>query len=150
MLRGGNVPDTAAIAGLAALVAGATLYRPHWTILPDYCDGLLEASLGEFAASQGVMAPVAFSLAALLPIAALVLSRNRGFATASMIEEGILLVLALGRFASGGPASIDGWLSAGSLNQAAQAANRVMPGWVLGTVGASIFIGGLWSLWRHK
>jgi hypothetical protein len=67
-----------------------------------------------------------------------------------MVEEGVLLVLALGLFAAVGPAIIDGWQSAGSLNQAAEAANRVMPVWVLGTAGASLFVGGLWSLWRHK
>lgn len=158
LLRGGNVPDAAAIAGVAAVVAGAKLYKPKWAILPSFCGGLLAASLGAFVANQGVAPTVAFGSAALLPVAALVLSRGRAFASESMIEEGVLLVLALGLFAAVGPAIIDGWQSAGSLNQAAEAANRVMPIWVLGMVGASLLIGGLWSLflsdlwsqWRHK
>jgi hypothetical protein len=150
LLRGGNVPDAAVLAGLTAVVAGAKLYWPAWTTLPAFCGGLLAASLGSFVAAQRVMTPVAFGLAALLPVLALVLSRSRQFASEWMLEEGVLLVLALGLGAAVGPAIIDGWQSAGALNQAAEAANRVMPVWVLGTVGASILLGGLWSLWRHK
>jgi hypothetical protein len=150
LLRGGNVPEAAALAGLTAVVAGAKLYKPHWTTLPAFCGGVLAASLGAFVASQGVMAPIAFGLAALLPVIALLLSRGRGFATESMIEEGVLLVLALGLGAAVGPALIDGWQSAGALNQAAQVANRVMPVWVIWAAGTSILIGGVWSLWRHK
>jgi hypothetical protein len=150
LLRGGNVPDSAAVAGFAAMVAGAKLYKPHWTTLPAFCGGVLAASLGAFVASQGVMAPAAFGLAALLPVIALLLSRGRAFAPESMVEEGVLLVLALGLGAAVGPAVIEGWQSAGSLNQAAQAANRAMPVWVIWAAGTSILIGGLWSLWRHK
>jgi hypothetical protein len=32
----------------------------------------------------------------------------------------------------------------------AGAANRAMPVWVIWAAGTSIFIGGLWSLWRHR
>jgi hypothetical protein len=150
LLRGGNVPDPAAIAGFAAIVAGARLYRPGWVMLPAFCGGVLAASLGAFVATQGVPAALAFGLAALIPVVALVLSRSRAFATESMVEEGVLLVLALGLGSAVGPAVIDGWQSAGSMNQTADAANRTMPLWVLWTAGTSILIGGAWSLWRHR
>lgn len=150
LLRGGNVPDPAAVAGFVALVASAKLYRPAWMTLPAFCGGVLAASLGSYIASHGVLAPAAFGGAALIPVFTLVLSRHKDFASEATLEEGVLLVLALGLGAAVGPAIIDGWQSAGSLNQAAEAASHAMPVWVVSAVGTSLFIGGLWSLWRHR
>ncbi|MEI9812293.1 MAG: hypothetical protein WDO18_06310 [Acidobacteriota bacterium] len=144
-------PTLRRVAGFTAIVAGCKLYRPHWTTLPAFCGGVLAAVLGGSLANQGVVTPVAFAAAWVIPILAVVLSdRVAGFAPVAILEEGVLLTLAVSLGAAVGPAILDGWQSAGSLNNVAEAANRAMPVWVLATAGASLLIGGAWSLWRHR
>ncbi|MEO8098265.1 MAG: hypothetical protein ABI811_11240 [Acidobacteriota bacterium] len=147
----GNIPDPASVAGFAALVAGLRLYRPSWIILPSCCGGLLAAVLATLLTAQGTSAPLALTLAALIPILSIALAtRNPSFAPESMLEEGMLLMLALGLGAAVGPAILDGWHSAGALNVAAERTDRSMPAWVLSTAGGSAVMGGAWSLWRHR
>lgn len=150
ILRDG-VPDPATVAGFAALVAGCKIYRPSWTTLPAFCGGLLAAVLAVLLRDQGLSAPLALVLAAAIPALSVGLaSRSSKFAPEDMLEEGVLLMLVLGLGAAVGPALLEGWRSAGAMNVAAEAANHVMPAWVLSVAAASILLGGVWSMWRHR
>lgn len=150
LLRNGAVPDAAPVAGLAALIAGVKLYRPHWTALPAVCGGLLAGALGGLLVSEGISPIAAWPVAAAIPAVTLLLSRDSRFAPDAVIEEGVLLLLLLALGAAAGPAILDGWQSAGSLNAMPEAANLALPAWVLIVVGTSIGIGGMWSAWRHR
>lgn len=145
--------DAATVAGFAAVVAGCGVFRPAWTTLPAFAAGVLAGTLGGLLASQGVPSPVALIAAALVPGATMALAGQGGFAPERVREEGMLLMLALGLGAAVGPAVLDGWRSAGSMNIAGNAAGeaaQAMPGWVVSVTGASVLLGGAWSLWRHQ
>jgi hypothetical protein len=150
LFRGGYPPDTATVAGLAAIVAGCGIYRPGWLTLPAFFGGFFAAVLAALLETQGVPEPIALLSSALIPCASVALaSRRSAFAPAGVLEEGRLLVLAFGLGSAVVPAILDGWRSAGALNGAI-AANQAMPAWVLSVTGVSILIGCAWSIWRHQ
>jgi hypothetical protein len=150
-LLGDRIVEPAAVAVLAAAVAGARVYRPEWIMLPAVCGGILAGVLTGLMRSQGVPAWVALIAAAAIPAVALILTaRNAKFAPAPIVEEGTLLVLALGLATAIGPAIQDGWRSAEALNARPETATGVFPAWVVAAGSASIAIGGLWSAWRHR
>ncbi len=144
VFRGGYPPDAATVAGIAAIIAGCGIYRPGWIALPAFFGGALAAILGALVASQGVTEPLALVVAASIPVAALAVS-----APAPVLEEGRLLILALGLGAAVVPAILDGWRSAGAMN-GTLASDQVMPVWVLSVAIVSVLIGGAWSVWRHQ
>jgi hypothetical protein len=151
LLRGGAVPDAASVAGLAAIVAGLRVYRPAWVTLASLCGGMLAGVLAALLESQGIAPLAALLCGAALPAASIALSaRKPGFAPGTILEEGTLVVLVLGLAAAVGPAILDGWQSARVLNSASGAANQALPGWVLSMAVVSLFLGGAWSLWRHR
>jgi hypothetical protein len=150
LFRGGYPPDAAAIAGLAAIVAGVGIYRPSWVSFPAFFGGFFTAILAALLETQGVGESVALGCSALIPCASVALASRRSvFAPAAVLEEGRLLVLAMGLGSAVVPAILDGWRSAGALNGTI-AANQIMPAWVLSVTGLSVLVGGVWSIWRHQ
>lgn len=152
LFRDGRIPDPGFIGALAATAAGLQLFRPAYTDPTAACAGILAATSGAVLESFGLTAPVAL-IAAMAP-ATLALAwshRNPNFAPKAMLEEALMLVMLLGLAAAVVPQVADGWRSASALSGVTtEAADRVMPVWVLLTSGTAALLGGVWSIWRHR
>jgi hypothetical protein len=148
----GRLPDVAWIAGVTALAAGLTLFRPALVDLGAVWGGALAGILVSLLRVEGIPAVPALILSAALPsVSAFLALRRSDFAPKAMREEALLLLLALGAGAAMAPQIVAGWQSAGSLNVGpGQNAANSMPAWVLLLGGMSVALGGLFSLWRHR
>jgi hypothetical protein len=148
----GRVPEPGFVGVIAAVAAGLQLFWPSNIDASAATAGILAAAWGAVLQSYGVVAPVALAAAVVPPMLALLWShRNPSFAPQPMREEALLMVMLLGLGTAVVPAVTDGWRSASALSSAAsEAANRVMPVWVLLLSGTAAVLGGVWSLWRHR
>jgi hypothetical protein len=151
-IRPNRLPDVAWIAGLTALGAGLQLFRPAWADLGSVWGGALAGLLVSLLQVEGIPAVPAFLLSAALPtVSGWLAMRRPDFAPLEMRQEALLFLLAIGVTVAVAPQVAAGWQSAGFLNVGmGHKAHDSIPLWVLSLSGASIVLGGLFSLWRHR
>ncbi len=73
------------------------------------------------------------------------------FAPTVLREEALLILLIAGVVVGMAPTVAQGWQSAVALNMTTDtgAPGPLVPVWTLSFVGASVALGGLWSMWRR-
>jgi hypothetical protein len=147
-----RLPDPVWVGGLAALAAGIRLLRPAWDLAAAACGGALAGVLAVQWQAQGLPAIASVIMAAAVPVTSAYLTwRSRAFAPARLVEEAVLLVLALGLLVATVPAISAGWQTARALNiESTAGAKQMIPAWVLFLSGAAAASGGIVSLWRHR
>jgi hypothetical protein len=151
LFRGGLLPEPGWVGGLVAMVAGLALYRPRWAFAGSLCGGFLAGLLGALMQFLGLGLAPSLALAAVVPAVSLWFARKPGFAPLAIREEALVLMLALGFGAAVVPAVVEGWRSAAALNTTVRnGAQLAIPVWALALSGASMLLGGAWSVWRHR
>lgn len=147
--RFGRPPDFVWVALFTALVAVAQLVRP--VAAAAGAGGVLGGIWASLLHTAGlpwmVVVPVA---AAPSMLSAFLAVRRPRFAPAVVREEALLVVLVVGLAVAMVPSVQEGWRSAVVLNIQDQNMNgHMIPGWAFGLTGASLALGGLYSLWRR-
>lgn len=151
LFRGGLLPEPGWLGGLVVIAAGLELYRPRWAFAGSLCGGFLAGLLGALMQFLGLGPAPSLALAAAVPAVCLWFARRPGFAPLPVREEALVLMLVLGCGAAVVPGVVDGWRSAAALNSAVRnGAQLAVPTWALALSGASILLGGAWSVWRHR
>ena len=147
--------STALVGGIAAVATGAMLIRPQYIRWAPVVAAVLAGMWIPVIASVRVPIVMAFIVAAAVPLTAAWLRRtDPAFAPASMCEEALLLVLAIGVVVAAAPTIADGWQAAANLKlqgpAAESASNMALPMWAVTTACAALLCGGLYSLWSRR
>jgi hypothetical protein len=91
------------------------------------------------------------SPAALLVVAAGFGMSRPKFAPAAIRDDGLILIAAMGLLLAVAPGLAEGWRSAVTLNVGERgASSQAVPVWVLVMGGASLGLGGAYSVWRRS
>lgn len=149
--RFGRPPDVVWVAALTALVAAAQLVRRMSPVAAAVAGGALGAIWASLLHAAGLPWAAAAPVAAAPPmLSAFLAARSPRFAPAIIREEALLVVLVAGLVVAMVPNIQEGWRSAVALNIQDQNANsQIIPNWAFGLTGASLALGGLYSLWRR-
>jgi hypothetical protein len=148
----GTRPD-AMVSGISgSAIAAVIVLKRRSQVLAAAGAGVIAALFGDLLAVQGVPSILAFAAAALLPAVSIVLVRMRdGFAPEAMVDEAMLVILAMGLGVAMLPAALDGWQAALNLNvSAANDTSRMVPAWTLALVAASLAGGMAHTLWSRR
>lgn len=143
-------PTTLGFCIVAAAIAG--LSRPRWWMLPPVAGGLSGAAWVSILEAQGLpWPPGALAAAVLLAVAAGLAARRRGFMSAEVRDEALVIVASFALLLSLGPDVVDGWRSSVALKaQPLTAAGPQVSPWLGVLVAASVVLGGAYSLWKRK
>lgn len=149
-----RLPDPVWTGVLVALAAVLQLVRPGQIALTAVCGGALAGVWSSLLRIQGLPLPPALMLAAALPaISVWLAARRPAFAPAAVREEALLAVFGLGLAVAMAPGVLAGWRSALALNVSIDEnshVNQIVPAWTLLLGGASVALGGLYSLWTRR
>lgn len=144
-------PDAVWVGALVALAAAAQLVRRDAPIVAALMAGALAALWGSTLRVDGISWPVAVAVAAAPSLLSAYLATCRPrFAPTAVRDEALLAVLVVGLGVATAPGIQQGWRSAVQLNIQSQSAHdEMVPVWTFGLTGASLALGGLYSLWRR-
>lgn len=150
-LGSGQPIDASWIGGLVAILVAWQLLRPGRPFLALAAAGALAALWASLLQVLGVPRLLAVPLAAIAPIVSASLARRRpAFAPLLLREEAMLTILILALVVGMAPTVSQGWRSALALNVTGKSGpSALVPIWMMSLVGASMALGGLWSLWRR-
>ena len=143
--------DASWIGGIVVLVAAWQLGRPGRALAMIGAAGALAGLWALLLQAIGLPGFLAVPGAAFAPIVSAYLSmRISRFAPDLLREEAMLAVLILALVVGMAPTVSQGWQSALALNMTEKGgASTPVPLWMLSLVGASMTLGGLYSLWRR-
>jgi hypothetical protein len=146
-----RVIDASWIGGLAAILAAWQLFRPGSPLVMLAAAGALAALWGALLQVWGVPRLLAVPIAAVVPVVSAVLAtRLPSFAPPLLREDAMLAILVLAVMVGVAPTITEGWRSAQVLNTTdPTGASSPLPIWMMSFAGASLALGGLWSLWRR-
>jgi len=141
----------AAAAGLVALIAAASLFRPGLRVPRWFGAGFTSAQSAALLVAAGAPVGVAFAIAVMLVLVAFVLgTRSAEFAPARLHEEALVLLVGGGLVLAAAPEAMAGWNSALALNASTtQSAAGPIPGWLWACLGIAA-LGGALSRWRRN
>jgi hypothetical protein len=148
----GTLPDAVVSGVSGSAIAAVIVLNRRYQALAAAGAGVIAALFGDLLAVQGVPSVLAFAAAALLPAASIVLVRTRhGFAPEAVVDEAMLVILAMGLGVAMLPPALDGWQAALNLNvSATNDSSRMVPAWTLALVGASLAGGVAHTLWSRR
>jgi len=146
-----RVVDASWIGGLVAILAAWQLLRPGYPLVVVAAAGALAALWGVLFAAAGAPRLVTVPVSAMVPaVSAFLTARAPAFAPRLLREDATLVVLLLAVMVGVAPTISDGWRSAHVLNAAdPTGASAFLPIWMMSFVGASMALGGAWTLWRR-
>jgi hypothetical protein len=149
------LPDARWIGCAVAAIATVLVFRPNAQWIGPLCGGVLAGLLAVLLEAQGVAFWVAMPGAVLLPAAsAYCCSRRPDFAPGDLRQEAMLATAALGLIVAMIPEVTAGWQSALALNREAEtesgSSQIIIANWVLVLSAASVALGGLYTLLRHR
>lgn len=147
------VPPSPTTLGFCVVAAAvAALARPRWWWLPPVAAGLFAAAWISILEAQGLpWLPGALAAVGVLAAAALLAARRRGFMSAEMRDEALVIVAAFALLLAVGHDVVDGWRSSVALKAEPLAAAGPQVGpWLGALVAASVLLGGAYSLWKRK
>jgi hypothetical protein len=149
--RSGHPVDAAWVGGMVAVLAAAQLVRPGYPATLTAAAGSLAGLWASLVQAQGLPQPFAVASGAALPLASAFLSlQTPAFAPPLLQEEALVAILALGLVVAVSPTIAQGWQAALALNLVDRGASLPpVPVSMVSFVGASTFLGALWSLWRR-
>jgi hypothetical protein len=154
-IQSGRLPDASWIGCVVALIAAWQLVRPDSAVAATVAAagaGALAAIWGSVLQLEAIPRVAALLIGAGTMIStAWLANHRRSFAPPALREEGLLIILAMGVIVGTAPTVAQGWRSAVALNitDTAAAPGQVVSGWTLAFIGASVALGGLWSMWRR-
>jgi hypothetical protein len=152
LIRPEALPNAGWTGCIVAGVAALQIFRPDVRLLTPLCAGALAGLWSVLLQIQGLPWPAAIAAAASVPALSAFLSiRSPAFAPEALREEAMLAMLFMGLAVAVIPEVSAGWQSALALNREDSAStNRILANWVLVLSGASIVLGGLYSLLRRR
>jgi hypothetical protein len=145
-------PDSSRIASLVAIFGLLDLFRPRRDVWAAVGAGVSAGVWSVLLQLQGLPAVPSLIVAASLPgLSAYFATRRRAFASAQVRDEALVGVIALGLTTAVIPGVLAGWRSAIALNlEGGGDVNQMVPVWVLLVTGASVALGGLYSVWVRR
>jgi hypothetical protein len=137
--------------GIAA-AAIAALTRPRWSPLPPMAAGLCAAAWISILQRQGLpWLPAALAAGCLLAAAVGLAASRRGFMSAELRDEALVLVAAFALLSSLGPDVVGGWRSAIALKaEPLAAAGPDVGPWLGAIVVGSVLLGGAYTMWKRR
>jgi hypothetical protein len=147
-----GAPETTTLGFCIAAAAIAALARPRWSLLPPVAAGIFAAAWISVLRGQGLpWLPAAVAAACLLATAAGLAARRRGFMSAELRDEALVLVAAFALLSSLGPDVVEGWRSAIALKaEPLAAAGPDVGPWLGATVVGSVLLGGAYTMWKRR
>jgi hypothetical protein len=145
-------PDAAIVGTAVASVASIVLWRPRFRVVVAAAAGVLAATWTRMVQLQGAPEPVAVAVVAIVAVATVWLTRSHpAFAPVVLVEDGLLLLIALGLVTAGLPVVQDGWRSAVTLTAASGATQGTyVPVWLAAAIGSSLALGALHTVWSRR
>jgi hypothetical protein len=138
--------------GLAVCIVILILMRPKFVWVAIVFGGILASLLGSLLQFEGVgVFPAMLSPAALLVVSVGFGMCRPKFAPAAIRDDALILIAVLGLLLAVAPGLAEGWRSAVTLNVGERgASSQAVPVWVLVMGGASLGLGGAYSVWRRS
>ncbi|HEY1240281.1 MAG TPA: hypothetical protein VGF16_06970 [Bryobacteraceae bacterium] len=151
-VRLGRMPDPAWMEGLAVCIVILIFMRPKFVWVAIVFGGILASLLGSLLQFEGVgVFPAMLSPAALLVVSVGFGMCRPKFAPAAIRDDALILIAVLGLLLAVAPGLAEGWRSAVTLNVGERgASSQAVPVWVLVMGGASLGLGGAYSVWRRS
>lgn len=146
-------PPAAATLGFCVVAAAVTaLVRPRWFLLPPLAAGFAAAGWITILEAQGLpWLPSALAPAILLGVAVGLAARRRGFLSAEMHDEALVLVAVFALLLAIGPDVVDGWRSSVALQAEPLAAAGPQVGpWLGALVAAVVLVGAAYTAWKRR
>ncbi len=145
------LPDPAWIGGVTAILAGWRLARARIEPALPLFAGILAGVMVLALKAQEVALPLTVLAAAPAVVTATLAWRRSSFASESMREEALLLVIGLALVTALAPGLADGWQSATGLSaQDNPHVAPMIPAWVLWMTASSAVAGGAFTVWRRS
>lgn len=146
-----RVIDASWIGGLVTILAVWQLLRPGHPLIVTAAAGALAALWGALLLAAGAPRLVTVPVSAVVPmVSAWLTARTPAFAPQLLREDATLVILLLAVMVGVAPTIAEGWRSAHVLNATdPTGASAFLPIWMMSFVGASMALGGAWSLWRR-
>ncbi len=145
-------PQPGWIAITVAIVAALTLWKPAWSVAMVVCGGLLAGLWISVLQLQGLPFVPALVVGVAMPaVSAFFSMRRPDFATQTLREESLILLIVLGLAVAMVPEVTAGWRSALELKAVplgVESPDGVA--WVFLVGGACALFGGMYSLWRRR
>ena len=147
-----RLPDPVWMEGLAVGIVILIFRRPTLIWLALVFGGILAGLLGSLLQSEGIgVVPAALGSVALLAVSAGFGIGRPKFAPAAIRDDALILVASVGLLLAVVPALSQGWQSAVALNVGERGSSAPpVPVWVLVIGGASLGLGGAYSVWRRS
>jgi len=145
-------PQPGWTATVVAAVGALVLWKPAWSGLAALCGGVLAALWISILQLQGLPSALALIVGIGLPALSAILSARRpGFATQTLREESLVILIVLGLAIAMAPEIAAGWRSAIELKAVPLGAEQPTgAAWVLLVGGACVVLGGAYSFWRRR
>jgi hypothetical protein len=150
---GPTEPNAAAVGVAAAMGAAVVLWRRfRFAAVSGVALGVLAAVWAQALQLQG--APHVAALTAVIVVVVITVwltCARAGFAPPVLLDDGLLIVIALGLTTASVPVVMDGWQSAATLTAASAATQEMpLPIWLVGALGVSLALGALHSVWSRR
>lgn len=144
--------DVTALGFCLAAAAVAALARPQWRLLPPLAAGISAAAWISILQAQGLPWLPAAAVAVFVTAAAVVLAAlRRGFVTADLRDEALVIVAAFALLLGLGPGVVEGWRSSVALQSEplASAGPQIEP-WLGALVIVTALLGGAYTIWKRR
>jgi hypothetical protein len=145
-------PDVPTFGFCLVAAAVTMLARPQWTLLPGLAAGIAAAGWISILEAQGLpWLPGALAAAGLLAVGAGLAARRRGFMSAEVRDEALVLVASFALLLAVGPDVVDGWRSSVALKAGPLAAAGPQVGpWLGALVVGVVLLGAAYTAWKRR
>jgi hypothetical protein len=145
-------PAVATLGFCVAAAAVTALMRPRWFLLPPLAAGFAAAAWISILEAQGLpWLPSALAAAILLGVTVSLAARRRGFLSAELRDEALVLVALFALLLVIVPDVVDGWRSSVALKAEPLAATGPQVGpWLGALVAAVVLLGAAYTAWKRR
>lgn len=146
-----GMPDAPIVGAVTAAAVVVTLFRPRYRLVGVAIGGMLGGLWPQLLSMQGLPSVIAWPVVVMTLATTAWLARWRPvFAPAVLLDDALLLVLALGAVLAVLPGVLEGWQSALTLNISPASGDASLPAWLVVAVGLSLLLGAAHSVWSRR
>lgn len=145
-------PDVTTLGFCLVAAAVTALARPQWSLLPPLAAGIAAAAWISILEAQGLPWPAGVVAAGgLLAVAMSLAARRRGFVSAELRDEALVIVASFALLLAIGPDIVDGWRSSVALKAEPLAAAGPQVGpWLVALVAGVVLLGAAYTAWKRR
>ena len=144
--------DTTTLGFCILAAAISALARPRWWLVPPAAAGIFAGAWVSILEAQGLpWLPAALAGGCVVLAAVGLAARRRGFTSAELRDEALVLAALFALLLAIGPDVVDGWRSSVALKaEPLAAAGPALRPWIGALVVGSVLLGGAYSLWKRR